>query len=67
LVSTVKPVPLIPRRRARRRLLPVLAGMLFVAGLLCVIETVVTLVWQDPLTMLQARASSVAWPASSPR
>jgi hypothetical protein len=47
--------------------LPVLAGMLFVAGLLCVIETVVTLVWQDPLTMLQARASSVAWPASSPR
>jgi sortase A len=37
--------------------LSLLAGVLFVAGLLCVIETVVTLVWQDPLTMLQARAS----------
>ena len=40
-----------------RRRSSLLAGVLFVAGLLCVAETVVTLLWQDPLTMLQARAS----------
>ena len=40
-----------------RRRSSLLAGVLFVAGLACIAETVVTLLWQDPLTMLQARAS----------
>ena len=56
-MCTVTSVPVPPRRRAARRRSSLLAGVLFVAGLACIAETVVTLLWQDPLTMLQARAS----------
>jgi sortase A len=43
-----------PKRRTRRRLVRRLATLFMVVGLLCIVDAVITLVWEEPISSLYA-------------